>query len=344
MKAVQFYQWQTVPRLAEVRRPVAGPGEVLVKVAAAGVCHSDLHVIDWPAGTLAYDLPFTLGHEGAGYVAEIGAGVTGFKEGEAVAVYGPWGCGACRNCAVGNENYCLRAAEIRGSGGGLGRDGAMAEYMLVPNARWLVPLGALDPIQAAPLTDAALTPYHAIKRSLPKLVPGSTAVVIGVGGLGHMAVQLLRHLCGAQIIAVDVSEEKLELARSIGAHAALRSEDSAVSAIREATAGVGADVVLDFVGSDATLAFAAKAAAVCSDIAIVGLAGGKLPISFGAVPFECSACVPYWGSRGELHEVVALARRGAIHVAVEQFPLEAFADVYERLRHGRIHGRAVLIP
>ena len=183
-----------------------------MKVGGAGACHSDLHVMEWPAGFLPYELPFTLGHENAGWIEALGAGVKGWEVGEAVAVYGPWGCGRCRPCRTGLETLCERAAQLGAAGGGLGRDGGMAEYMLVPDPRLLVPLGDLDPRDAAPLSDAALTPYHAIKLALHQLVPGTSAVVIGVGGLGHMAVQILRALTPARVIATDIDAGKLELA------------------------------------------------------------------------------------------------------------------------------------
>jgi len=181
MRAYQLVAWQQPPELREVPIPEPGPGEVLLKVAGAGACHSDLHLMEWPPGQMPFEPPFTLGHENAGWVERVGAGVDGVRVGEAVAVYGPWGCGSCRACRRSSENYCERQAEIVTMGGGLGRDGGMAEYMLVPAARLLIGLGELDPGEAAPLSDAALTPYHAIKRSLHKLTPGSSAVVIGVG-------------------------------------------------------------------------------------------------------------------------------------------------------------------
>lgn len=344
MKAVRLHAWEQMPRLFDIPVPEPGPGEVLLKIAGAGVCHSDLHVMDWKAGALPYDLPFTLGHEAAGFVAKLGAGVKGVAVGDAVAVYGPWGCGLCRNCARGKENLCLRAQELKAAGGGLGRDGAMAEYMIVPSPRLLAPLGKLDPRDAAPLTDAALTSYHAIKRWLPTLVPGTTTVVIGTGGLGHMAVQLLRALSSTQIVAIDKAEDKRALARESGAHLVLPPDDAAVKTIRDATAGFGADLVLDFVGADATLDLAAKVAGVGSALSIVGLAGGSLPIKFGTVPLECSVSIPYWGTRDELIEVLRLAERGAIRVHVQRFPLGEFAKVYELLRAGKIQGRAVLLP
>src|SRR5436305_5133026 len=165
MRAVQLVEWQTQPELREVERPVPGPGEILLKITAAGLCHSDLHLLEWPAGTLPYELPLTLGHENAGVVAALGQGATGVEEGDSVLVYGCWGCGACRFCARGEMNLCQRVA-ARGIGGGLGFDGGFADYMIVPSSRYLLPIGDLDPVQAAPLTDAALSPYRAIKARL----------------------------------------------------------------------------------------------------------------------------------------------------------------------------------
>lgn len=344
MKAVQMVAWQSGPEIRDVPVPAPGPGEVLVKVASAGVCHSDLHIMEWPAGLLPYPIPFTLGHEGAGHVAAVGAGVSSVQSGDAVAVYGPWGCGACSRCVAGEENYCLRAAETGKAGPGLGWDGAMAEYLLVPHERWLVPLGSLDLSTAAPLTDAALTPYHAIKRSLPLLVPGTTAVVIGIGGLGHMAVQILKALSPARVIAVDVAADKLELARAVGADETVVSDAGAAERVRELSGGYGAELVVDCVGSQPTVELAAQVATSRSDLTIVGLAGGALPVRFGAIPFECSVSIPYWGSRTELVEVLALAASGQIRTHVETFPLEQAVEVYQRLRDGALTGRAVLVP
>lgn len=346
MTAVRLTGWQKPPEVTRVPVPEPGPGEALLKVAGAGVCHSDLHVMDWPAGTMPYDLPFTLGHETSGWVHALGPGTqnTGLREGDAVLVYGPWGCGVCPACARGAENYCHRAAELRAAGGGLGLDGGMAEYMLVPSARLLVPLGDLDPRTAAPLTDAALTPYHAIKRSLHKLVPGTAAVVIGVGGLGHMAVQLLKALSPVDVIAVDLASDKLDLAAGAGADHCVPAGEGDADRIRTLTGGLGATLVLDCVGADATMATAAACAAVEADITVVGLAGGTLPVTFGAVPFEAAVSIPYWGTRPELAEVVALARAGRIRPHVEMHPLGEAGEVYQRLRDGRVDGRAVLVP
>ena len=252
MKALRLNEWKHDAELAEVPEPEPGPGQVVIRIGGAGACHSDLHLMhDFEAGVLPWGPPFTLGHENAGWVDALGAGVTGLEIGEPVAVYGPWGCGRCHRCRQGFENYCERQAEIGAMGGGLGLDGGMASRMLIPDARLLVPIGDLDPVDAAPLTDAGLTPYHAVKRSLPLLTPGSTAVVIGAGGLGHMAVQILRETCAATVIAVDTRKEALALAADMGAHHGVVAGDDAAEEIRELTRGKGADVVLDIVGSDA---------------------------------------------------------------------------------------------
>ncbi|MFG2129496.1 NAD(P)-dependent alcohol dehydrogenase [Streptomyces sp. NPDC048751] len=345
MKAVQYRRVGHAPEVVEVPVPEPGPGQVLLKVTAAGLCHSDLAVMGWPEEQFPYALPMTLGHEGVGTVAALGSGVTGVTEGDAVAVYGPWGCGRCRPCAEGRENCCPHAAGLGILPPGLGSPGALAEYMVVDSPRHLVALNGLDPVQAAPLTDAGLTPYHAIRRSLPKLVPGSTAVVIGVGGLGHLALQLLRALTPARVIALDVSKEKLELASTVGAHETLLSDGGAAARIRDLTGGVGAEVVLDFVGAAATLAVAAGSVATEGDVTIVGLGGGTLAVGFGGgLPFEVSASFPYWGSRTELMDVVELARQGLVSSHVETFTLEQAPKAYERLHAGEINGRAVVLP
>ena len=200
MRAVQLVEWQAEPELRDVPVPEPGPGEVLLKITAAGLCHSDLHIMEWPEGTVPWPVPFTLGHEAAGTVAALGAGVDGLEVGEPVVVCASWGCGICLNCRQGAREPLRRAARAPRRRAAV-VDGALADYLLVPSPRLLVSSDGLDPAVAAPLTDAALTPYHAIKQSLHLLVPGSTTVVIGVGGLGHMAVQILRALTPTRIVA-----------------------------------------------------------------------------------------------------------------------------------------------
>ncbi|MCX4642529.1 MULTISPECIES: NAD(P)-dependent alcohol dehydrogenase [unclassified Streptomyces] len=344
MKAVQYRTVGAAPEVVQIPVPAPGPGQVLLRMTAAGVCHSDIAVMSWPADQLGFPLPLTLGHEGVGTVATVGDGVVAVEVGDAVAVYGPWGCGTCAKCAEGKENYCLRAKELGIYPPGLGAPGAMAEYMIVDSPRHLVPLGALDPVQAVPLTDAGLTPYHAIKRSLPKLVPGSTAVVIGTGGLGHVAIQLLRALSPAWVIALDVNEEKLALAREVGAHEAILSDGESVAVVRELTGGKGAEAVFDFVGATPTVATAGGCVAAEGDVTIVGLGGGSLAVGFGTTPYEASVTAPYWGSRGELMEVLDLARSGVISVHVETYGIDDAPTAYQRLHDGAVRGRAVILP
>jgi alcohol dehydrogenase, propanol-preferring len=343
MRAFQFVELQKPAQLREVPVPEPGPGEVLIKIGGAGACHSDLHILETPAGTPGVRLPFILGHENAGWVEKLGSGATGFAVGDPVIVYGPWGCGNCPNCRVGMENYCQNPGNTKA--GGLGQNGGMANYMVVPSTRFLLPLGKLDPREAAPLTDAALTSYHAVKRSVHLLGPGSTAVVIGAGGLGQMAIQVLKALSGAAtVIAVDTSPAKLETAKKMGADEVLPSGDGAVKRIKEITGGLGANLVLDMVGVKPTLEAAVQISRVLGHVTIVGLGGGALPVNFHSPAKECAVASPYWGSIPELMEVISLAQAGKIKMLVEQFPLEKAAEAYHLLHDGKIQGRAVILP
>jgi propanol-preferring alcohol dehydrogenase len=344
MRALQYREFGAGPELVEIRIPEPTGKEVLLKVDAAGICHSDAFLMDVPQEQYIFgSLPLTLGHECVGTV--IGAGAdAGIVEGDRFAVYGPWGCGLCRNCARGEENYCLHRASRRLHPPGLGSPGAMAEYMIVDDVRHLVPLGDLDAVQAVPLTDAGLTPYHAIQGSIGKLRAGTVAVVIGVGGLGHLAVQILRAVTPVTVIAVDVDESKVQLAERVGAHVALISDDTVGERIWDATGRLGASVVFDFVGAQSTLELAAKVAGINSEIVAVGIGRGRLPVGYGAIPRGTAVRTPYWGARHELVEVLDLARDGRLSVSVEAFTLDQAPEAYSRMRAGTIEGRAVVVP
>ncbi len=345
MEALQLVAWKRPPEIRQVPEPDPGPGQVVIRVGGAGACHSDLHLMhDFDASVVPWGPPFTLGHENAGWVEAIGAGVTGLEPGQAVAVYGPWGCGRCHRCRTGMENSCQHQAELGAAGGGLGLDGGMAPLMLVPSARHLVPLDGLDPVQAAPMTDAGLTPYHAIKRSLPLLVPGSTAVVIGAGGLGHMALQILAATCPATVIAVDQRPGALALAKQLGAHHVVSAGHEAAAEVRELTRGRGADLVLDLVGVEATLALGVAVSRPLGQVTLVGIGGGAYPFSFFSLPYEVSLATTYWGSLPELVEVLELARTGHLRAHVETFLMADAAKAYEAMRAGTLDGRAVIVP
>lgn len=338
MKAIQYRTHGSRPELVEIDKPAPGPGEILLRVTAAGACHSDEFIMAAPEG--AYELPLTLGHEGAGVVEELGPGTKGVEVGEAVLVYGPWGCGRCHFCAQGAENNCQNGVVYPG----ISRPGSMAEYMIVPNPRSLVALGDLDPVECVSLTDAGLTPYHGIKPAVPRLVPGTTAVVIGAGGLGHMCIQLLRLMTAATVVALDIAEDKLELAKEVGAHHVMQSNAEAVTKIRELTGGAGATVVFDNVGAQPTLDLAKDMVAVDGEIVILGVAEGAIPVGYLTMPWDTSVRVVNWGTRSELIELVGLARTGALHMAVERFPIEDGLKVYERLHAGTLRGRGVVVP
>jgi propanol-preferring alcohol dehydrogenase len=242
------------------------------------------------------------------------------------------------------ENYCQEPGKP--SPGGLGgTDGGMAEYLLVPSTRYLIPLGGLDPREVAPLSDAGLTSYHAVKRSVHLLGPGSTAVVIGAGGLGQMAIQVLKALSGATtVVAVDTSEEKLKLAKALGADEVLVSGHDAVTRIKDITRGLGAELVLDLVGVGPTLNMAAQVARILGHLTIVGVGTATLPVNFSSPPHECAVASPFWGSIPELLEVVALAQAGKVKMLVDHFSLDRAAEAYDLLHDGKIRGRAVIIP
>ncbi len=329
--------------LNDVAQPDPGPGQVLVRIGGAGACHSDVSLMEFSAGGRR-ETPMTLGHENAGWIEAFGPGTLptpGLEVGAPVAVYGAWGCGQCVSCRKGMENYCLN---ISASGPGLSVDGGMAEYLLVPAPRYLVPLGDMAPADAAPLTDAGLTPYHAIKQSLSVLVPGSYAVVIGAGGLGHLAVQFLKALSPATVISVDQRESALAVAAEVGADHTVVAGPDAAEEIRQIMGGRGAELVLDIVGYDDTLALGAAVAAPLGRFTVVGVGGGTLPFNFFSFPYECSVQSTYWGSITELQELFALARSGGFEVHAEQYPIAEAAEVYRKMVGGTLQGRAVIVP
>jgi propanol-preferring alcohol dehydrogenase len=331
--------------LVEVERPVPHGSEVLVRVEATGLCQSDLHLVDGAAGAPPYRLPFTLGHEVAGEVAALGSDADQVAVGERVVLYGPWGCGACDRCAVGGDNYCDRRDTLGWTGVGLGRDGGMAEYVLVPSAHRLVPIGDLPADQAAPLSDAGLTSYHAIAGLRHVLGEGTSVAVIGIGGLGHLAVQILRATTASRVLAVDIREDALALAHRSGADFSTLIQADTARVLRAQSGGVGPSAVLDFAGTTASMELATSVLRPGGELSVVGSGGGHLTVRKpGVLPQGFRLSLPFWGTLPELAEVITLARSGAIHVETERFALHAAQEAFGRLRQGRVRGRAVLVP
>lgn len=307
-------------RLELVELPVPEPRgtEVRIRVAGCGVCRTDLHIL---AGSQPrVTPPLTLGHEVAGWIDAFGPDAArSLPLGEPVVVFGGWGCGACRECLAGEEQRCPSGASP-----GFQRDGGYAECMLVPDARHLVPLGSLDPVRAAPLADAGVTPFRAVRRARPWLAPSARVLLIGFGALGQFAVQYLPP--GCMVSVHDLDPRKVELARSFGA----------------VPLDGAADVVFDFVGTSETLASAAGAVAPGGLISLVGEGGGTLPFSFESPAVEASVTTTAWGSLEDLGNVVAMAPQ--LRWDVEAVPLRDAAAALDRLARGDVRGRLVLVP
>ena len=344
MKAYRIVEWEHAPELTEAPVPEPGPGEVLVEVAGNGLCHSDVGMTQMPAvfgEALGWKVPFTLGHEVGGRVAALGTGAKGFEIGDGVAVISPHSCGHCIWCARGQDNNCDDSLVGRG----YGIDGGLAKYVLVSSTRELVPLRSLDPVIAGPLTDAGATSYHAVRRTLPRIPPGGSAVVIGSGGLGAYAIQHLLALTSAEVIAVDVSADRRAYATELGAHHSLEGVDQDTAAeIRRLTGG-GANAVFDFVGIDETITQGLASTARAGAYALIGAAHGRLRGElFDALPRDGEVFSFQAPTIADTLEVIALAETGRLRVDVDIFPLDRVAEAYEMMERGELRGRAVVVP
>jgi len=344
MRAFRLTDWGAAPSHEEVPAPVPGPGQVLVRVAGCGLCRSDLTMRQMPRPVgekLGWRMPFTLGHETAGWIAGLGAGVAGPAEGDPVALASPTSCGTCWHCTRGLDNSCPRGQ----AGRGYGRDGGLADYVLVSDPRGLLPLAGLDPRHAGPLTDAGATAYHAVRRALPRITPGGTAVVLGAGGLGAFAVQFLRTLTAARVIAVDPDPGRLAYAESVGAHEPVAGVDEATTRrLRKLSGGAGADAVLDFVGTDETIAAGIAAVRPAGAYGLIGSAGGRLAAPwYGTLPRDGEVYTFQGSTIADAQEVIALAAAGLIRNQVEEFAFDTIGDAYARLAAGTLTGRAVVV-
>ncbi len=350
MPAYRLLDWEQGPSLVEVDVPRSGPGQVLVRVAGNGLCHSDIGMAQMPASIgelVGWSMPFTLGHEIGGWIEEAGEGAVdtygaAICAGLAVALVSPSSCGVCRFCRRGLDSACPNGL----AGRGYGRDGGLAPFVVADAARSVLPLSTLDPIAAAPLTDAGSTSYHAVRRALHLLEPGSTAVVLGAGGLGSFAIQFLRALSPAQVIAVDQHASRLDYARELGAAETLTGVDKATAAhLRELTGGEGAEVVLDFVGIDSSIAAGLAATRSGGAFGLVGAAGGSFRGPWmGSLPKDADIFTFQGSCISDAQAVISLAESGLIRSDVDVFPLDRVAEAYEALDRGELRGRAVVTP
>jgi alcohol dehydrogenase, propanol-preferring len=329
--------------VVDLPRPEPRPGEALLRVLAAGVCRTDLALLHSGGDGLA--LPVTLGHEVVAEVVALGEGVAAPKPGARVAVYELLGCGRCPACARGQDNVCR---DVIPGAIGITSDGGMADHVVVP-ARNLVALGNVDPVHAAPLTDAGMTALHAVERGRPLLERGATAVVVGVGGLGHLAVQFLRATSKVRVIAVDVDRARLDFSAQIGADDGVLTGPDAAQGVLAANAGRKVDVVFDFVGAQESLDLAAQVTGRGGAIVVTGGGGGRLSITArmgagGAPDREVAMVHTFGGTRNDLVQALGLAEAGRIRTHVEAYELGAAGRVLADLDAGKVLGRAVLVP
>jgi NAD+-dependent secondary alcohol dehydrogenase Adh1 len=341
MRAVRLHEFHQPPVVDEVPEPkISGPLDVIVKIGGAGVCRTDLHIIEgqWDAA-MGTPLPYVLGHENAGWVHEAGSAVTNVAVGDTVILHPTPTCGLCRPCRAGDDMHCENA-----SFPGLSRDGGMAEYLLT-SARACIKLNPQTrPQDVAALADAGITAYHAVRKALPLLYPGTSCVVIGAGGLGHIGIQCLATLTATTIIVVDANPDALKLASELGAHHTVVADGAQRDAVLDLTGGRGANVVLDFV---------AEQGAEADGWAMTGRAGSYYVIGYGGtvhiptldiISTERNIIGNIVGTYNELAELMALAQAGKVTLHTRTYPLDAAADALSDLDAGRVRGRAILVP
>ena len=339
MKAMRLEQYNGPLALRDLPTPEPGPGEVLVKVAACGVCRTDVKILRGEIPPPIVNLPHTPGHEPAGEVVALGAGVQGVGVGDRVVVYFYINCGRCEMCRKDRGNICLEIKRL-----GFELPGAYANYLLVP-ASHVIPIGDLDYRLAAVLPDAVAVPYHAVRRQA-RVEPGQDVLIVGVGGLGVHAIQIAK-LEGARVIAADVDEERLDLARSLGADEVVNAgTGDPAGRVKRLTDGVGADAVIEIVGTPQTLAWTLPATKRGGKLIIVGYAPGRpWPLDTMAMHYnEWEVIGSRVSTRSELAEVVGLVQTGRLKPVVSRtFPLEDANEALAEVAAGRVTARCVLV-
>ena len=341
MKAVRVHGYHQKVVVEEVPEPtITGPLDVIVKVGGAGVCRTDLHILEgqWEAA-MGPTLPYILGHENAGWVHEIGVGVTNVAVGDTVILHPTPTCGLCRACRAGQDMHCTASTFP-----GLGVDGGMAELLLT-SARACVKLDpATRPQDVAALADAGITAYHAVRKAIPLLYPGTTCVVIGAGGLGHIGIQCLAALTATTIVVVDRNPEALKLAEQLGAHHLVVADGKQIASVQDLTDGLGADVVLDFVAEQGAEQDGFAMTRAGGSYYVIGY-GGTLTIpTLDVISTERNIVGNIVGTYNELAELMVLAQTGRVTLHTSTYPLDAAVEALADLDAGNVRGRAILVP
>jgi NAD+-dependent secondary alcohol dehydrogenase Adh1 len=341
MKAVRLHDYHKPPVVEDVPEPtISGPLDVIVKIGGAGVCRTDLHIIEgqW-ADRSGVALPYTLGHENAGWVHAVGDGVTNVAQGDTVILHPAPGCGLCRACRAGDDMHCSN-----GDFPGLVRDGGMADFLLT-SARACVKLDpSTQPADVAALADAGITAYHAVRKAIPLLYPGTTCVVIGAGGLGHIGIQCLAALTATTIIVVDRNPDALKLAEELGAQHTVVANGQHVDAVKDLTNGAGAEVVLDFVAEQGAEHDGFDMTRRAGSYFVIGY-GGQVQIpTLDIISTERNIIGNIVGTYNDLAELMVLAQAGRVTLHTKTYPLDSALEALDDLDNGRVRGRAILIP
>ncbi|MGH3652325.1 NAD(P)-dependent alcohol dehydrogenase [Glutamicibacter sp.] len=341
MKAVQVHSYDQMPKLTEISAPqITSPMDVIVKVMGAGVCRTDLHIIEgqWEQKS-AVTLPYTIGHENAGEIVEIGEGVSNVAIGDRVILHPLATCGLCPACRSGDDVHCAKSYFP-----GVDSDGGMAE-LLKTSARSVVKLDPeLHPADVAALADAGLTAYHAVRKATALLRPGHRVVVIGAGGLGHIGIQALKAMSASTIIVVDRSSTSLGLAKELGADHAVLADGNEMATVHNLTDGQGAEVILDFVGEGGAVETGLGMLKRAGSYFVIGY-GGELRVpTIDIISSEINFVGNLVGTYNDLVELMALAAAGKVKLHTVKYSFSDFDRALDDLNNGRVRGRAVLVP
>jgi NAD+-dependent secondary alcohol dehydrogenase Adh1 len=341
VKAVQVVGYHTKLQLTDVPEPtVEGPFDVIVRIGGAGVCRTDIHILEgqWEAKS-GVQLPYTIGHENAGWVHAVGDAVTNVAVGDKVILHPLITCGLCRACRFGDDVHCENNAFP-----GIDTNGGYAEFLRT-TARSVVRIDdSLEPADVAALADAGLTAYHAAAKVAAATHPGDVCVVIGAGGLGHIGIQVLKAISGVTVVVVDRNPDAVALAVNVGADRGIVADGSHVQQILEFTGGHGAEAVLDFVG---------EGGATREGIAMLRRAGSYYVVGYGenidvptidVISTEINFIGNLVGSYNDLQELMVLAAQGKVTLHTTKYPLDEFQQALDDLDAGRVRGRAILVP